>query len=275
VSDGSGRLVQTVNLSGPELPRDIWTKVIKGDVYIVRQHGISPGPAQLAVSQVLVDVTLIEPEGFQKGGPFFTEIAALSKNSPLRTVALAVARMAVARNDGGWSCTGFLIADRLLMTNHHCVASDDECKATYVAFDAGFDPAPSNQIHCAAFRYGSPDLDFAVIELESSPGSAVPLKCSETPLSSPSALQIVEHGWEYPEEISMTGCDVTATNVDSTIVDSHTDVSYTCDTFDSSSGSPVLTSDNRVVAIHHLQFPNRGVMIGDIVQELNKEALSN
>lgn len=68
-------------------------------------------------------------------------------------------------------CTGFLIDDQRLLTNHHCVPGPGECANTYISVLTSIGPVAAR---CGRFLSGelSPGVDVALLELDTViPGS--------------------------------------------------------------------------------------------------------
>jgi len=187
--------------------------------------------------------------------------------------------------------TGFLIAEDLLMTNHHVIGSDAEARQCAFQFNYQLDRAgKALPVHTARVVEGglfrtSPiapynatadALDYTVVQLTDLPAGVMPLALKSAPIKRDSRLTIIQHpGGDY-KKISLQNNFVE-------YVDEHV-VQYTTSTEPGSSGSPVLSDDFNVVAIHHaggnLSEPatkrrylrNEGIRMSAILEDLRQRA---
>ncbi|MER5759924.1 trypsin-like peptidase domain-containing protein [Streptomyces sp. NPDC002082] len=187
------------------------------------------------------------------------------------TAGSSVARIKVLPYQGGallqpvalpHSGTGWLIAPGLLVTNHHVVnarkrtdgrqqvadPSDLQLQALgsrsrfdYLSEDdTGAEETPASELVA-----WDEELDYAVLRLTGAPSDAF-LRIASAPLvvdkDTPVALNIIQHPGGEPKRIALR--NNLAFEADDT------DVRYFTDTRGGSSGSPVLTDDWTVVALH-------------------------
>ena len=172
-------------------------------------------------------------------------------------VLLDLAR-AVVRIQGSQTGTGFLIADSLVMTNHHVVASAEAARGCAFQFNYQLDrEGRATEVHTARARetglwWTSPSaprnavagqLDCSIIEIADVPASARYLPLKPAAIARDGRVTIIQHpGGDY-KKISMQNNFVE-------YADAHV-VQYTTSTEPGSSGSPVLNDALEVVAIHH------------------------
>ena len=198
---------------------------------------------------------------------------------------------AVVRIQGPQTGTGFLIAEDLIMTNHHVVAATDAARQCAFQFDYQLDrDGRAKEVQTARARedglwWTSPSaprnavagqLDCSIIELAGVPATARYLRLKPSAIARDSRVTIIQHpGGDY-KKISMQNNFVE-------YADAHV-VQYTTSTEPGSSGSPVLNDALEVVAIHHaggsLTEPdsqrryqrNEGVCVSAILKDLRVTA---
>ncbi|MFF5081407.1 trypsin-like peptidase domain-containing protein [Actinoplanes sp. NPDC000266] len=183
--------------------------------------------------------------------PTLLDVAFLRHGADL---AAAVCRLLVTSAAGRRTVgTGFRIAGRLVLTNHH------------VLFDRAHGDAPPDAVE-AWFGYertfggadlehqvvpgepgsvrGGRDHDWAVIEMDPPPGTPViPLTGSGPPVKAGDRVYVIQHPHGGPKQIGMIHNEVR--HVDEDVVQ------YWTDTEAGSSGSPVFDESWRLVALHH------------------------
>lgn len=199
----------------------------------------------------------------------------------------AVARIRAPRELG----TGFLIASDLLMTNHHVIGSAESAKRCMFEFNYQLDrtgralPVQTARVREGGLFATSPmglynasadALDYTVVQLADPPARVAPLALKPATIPCDSRLTIIQHpGGDY-KKISLQNNFVE-------YVDEHV-VQYTTSTEPGSSGSPVLSDNFNVVAIHHaggnLSEPatkrrylrNEGIRMAAILADLRQRA---
>ena len=172
------------------------------------------------------------------------------------------APVAVLYDTGGEYCTGFLIGPNRLMTNNHCIATQAECDASSARFNYQRDSAGNllvtTDYDCRTLLKTNWELDYSVIELDDLPGYEWGyLRLSWDNVYDSEELTITQHPRCVPKQVARQNCHIEA------VVDdgrgTNTDIGYSCDTRNCSSGSPVF--DLRyyeVIAIHHYGDDGRG-----------------
>jgi V8-like Glu-specific endopeptidase len=199
---------------------------------------------------------------------------------------------AVARVSGpGGLGTGFLISEDLLMTNHHVIGSNEAAKQCTFDFNyqlgrAGIalpvhtartlDNGLFRTSPMAPYNATNDQLDYTIAQLTNVPKGIAPLRLRPITVMRDSRLSIIQHpGGDYKK--------ISIQNNFAEYVDAHV-VQYTTSTEPGSSGSPVLSEELEVAAIHHaggvLPEPatkrrylrNEGIRISAILNDLRQNA---
>jgi V8-like Glu-specific endopeptidase len=173
-------------------------------------------------------------------------------------VLLELSRAVVRVRGGEFVGTGFLIAEDLLLTNHHIIGSREEAQECTFQFNYQLArngrAAPVDVAHTlhdglfctspVANYNATPDaLDYTVVQLTGVPHGIAPLRLSPAAVPRDSRVTIIQHpGGDY-KKISLQNNFVE-------YADEYV-VQYSTSTEPGSSGSPVLSTDLTVVAIHH------------------------
>ena len=195
------------------------------------------------------------PFGFLHGGHRAGEAVALIKVRPYRAGELMPANSPHAG-------TGWLITPELLLTNHHVIVArerrrgeprpvvapeDLELQATHAVCHFDFeDGVQASAVEVAELVACDEKLDFAVLRL-TEPLTRPPLRISPTPLTvlrtdPPVAVNIIQHPSGERKRVALRNNIVSEGG--------EPDLRYYTDTREGSSGSPVLTDDWKVVALH-------------------------
>ncbi|MGH8824367.1 MAG: trypsin-like peptidase domain-containing protein, partial [Jiangellaceae bacterium] len=157
--------------------------------------------------------------------------------------------------------TGWLITPTLLVTNHHVLnarsavegpapqaGADDlalQAAGTVVRFDYDAESADGVEVGCSEAVAWSPELDYAVLRLAESPGRAgLPVRSSalDAKLEDNVPVNVIQHPDGKAKRIGLRNNIVHGTT--------EQDIRYFTDTQRGSSGSPVLTDDWVVCALH-------------------------
>jgi V8-like Glu-specific endopeptidase len=207
----------------------------------------------------------------------------------LRPIAFLASGLRVARSvayiqvNGGkgqpWRGTGFLVTPDLMVTNEHILHDTAELSGTVVRFnyeDDGlgraqpvreYSPRPDGLFHA------DPELDFAIVELDGSPGDDwgwLPFEGATVDVGE--RVNIVQHPGGRAKEIAIQSNFVEYVGGDV--------VQYITPTEQGSSGSPVFNDAWRVCAVHrrggpvlepttgHYFVRNEGVLVAGVLARL-------
>lgn len=157
--------------------------------------------------------------------------------------------------------TGFLVSSRLLLTNHHVLATGDE--AARSDFELGYQDDTAGRLSAAvvfdldpeAFFLADPGLDFAVVAVRERSGQGELLTdfgwnrliAQQGKVVLGECVNIIQHPNGEPKQLALRANRV----VD--LLDGF--IHYETDTLAGSSGSPVFNDQWEVVALHHSGVP--------------------
>ncbi|HTV70610.1 MAG TPA: DNA/RNA non-specific endonuclease [Rhizobiaceae bacterium] len=205
------------------------------------------------------------PEAIRGATLDFVGVAFLERG---RRAADAVGRIAFM--NGGPQGTGFLVAPRLLLTNHHVIQSVAEAKRFQVQFDYEYDRY--NRVRSPSAFFLDPDycfitdgiegLDYTLIGIgEQRAGERQLRDFGFLPLSDTGdkhmlgeIANVIQHPDGRYKEIVLRENHLVAR--DDTLEVLH----YVADTEQGSSGSPVFNNEWEPIALHHWAGPFREVM---------------
>lgn len=275
--DGGERVLLELN----DVPEDgLWTGILPGAsaTLAIESAAAPPSDAVFFVDRLLGQSS--EPALFSTHGELqLQDILAAEVPEDVRRLSGPVALLSFFDAQIPRTCSGFLIEPDLLVTNEHCIRSEENCSTMAALFGyrrSGTGTEFGPQVHCAGWTamQSSFELDLTVIRLTDAPGpefGVVPLP--DDPRSPEGPLTIVQHAGDFPQQVSIIDCAAVAAPVAGRVSD--TDFTHTCDTAKGSSGSPVFDQDGVLVGVHHFGFndvqgsewsENRGVL-GNVAVE--------
>ena len=215
------------------------------------------------------------------------DIRFYESNARIIAVARSVAKLSFPEAGKLATCTGFMVAPSLLLTNHHCVNTMDTCFGTVAMFgyqrDANGHVMPTKQYDCLAIVEASKPLDYALLQMDGSPGAAdawgVVTFNPAASLAAGEPLYLLQHPAGEPKRVALDDCNVSTLKAPGSVPAVESDFGHKCDTESGSSGSPLFDMSHRVVGLHHFGFDkklerwareNRAVHIAPILTEIDR-----
>lgn len=177
------------------------------------------------------------------------DVTELSSNDPKRVSSRAVIDVQFAN---GGRCSGFLISDKVMMTNQHCIlsASDVVGMKVFTRHEAGVSKAEWAEIKCNKFLGNDEVLDFALVECEGTPGAQYgKVELDESTPEVGEEVYVIHQNCDY---YTKSDCDWSKKLSEGSVMRIEEDIHYDADTLGGSSGSAVFRElNNKVVGIHH------------------------
>lgn len=229
-------------------------------------------------SRALVRRSLLEPEAKDPRG--WERLIGLSNLVSInfldrgRRAADAVCMIRVPAPEDGWRGTGFLVGQRLLMTNHHVLGTLAEASQAEAEFgyemDADGVPKHPVRFNLAPHEifYTDRDLDITLVSVNRYSDADVPLeRYGRLPLIpmqgkvlNGEEVSIIQHPHGETKQIAIRASniiDISGKNVPRLSPDYFEKfIHYSTDTQPGSSGAPVFNDSWQVIAIHHKAIPD-------------------
>lgn len=243
---------------------EYWTLMLPGSYALVQIVGFADGAQGLGFRIDRIGTFAKEPGPLSQVDPLNPKDRPLwefASNAPLMKAARSVAKLIMTIDFDTLSCTGFMVSPDLMLTNQHCVPSASVCASTYAKFgyerDATGKEAASKDYRCLKLVEVNAELDFALLRLDGSPGSAerwgfLTFAATSHVLKQPLAL--VQHPDGDPKRVALHDCNVTTFQAVGKQLGVFSDFGHKCDTLTGSSGSPLLDKDMRVLGLHHMGY---------------------
>jgi V8-like Glu-specific endopeptidase len=274
LSDSQGTIVQRIDDRSPFVSAaGVWTDDVPGASARV-SIAADAAKVQIAVDRVAIAVTPSVPQAIV-GQNELTPITDASVPAKVKQWASAIAKLRFMVGDDEALCTGFLVGADLLMTNQHCITTDEEAQSAVVEFGFDSDAAAPVRLRVAKVEATDFSLDYSLLRLSAAPPSQfVRLHFGAAPGTS-ALLAIVQHPGGQPKQVSFVPNCAAGTLAVAGRQQPDTDFGHVCDTLGGSSGSPVLDwSTGQVVGLHHLGFrpgidkpENQGVHVSLILAD--------
>ncbi len=184
----------------------------------------------------------------------------------------------------GSRCTGFLISNSVLMTNHHCITKKSDAIGVTANFDRyqGIPKENQRKYKCDKFIMNDKELDFALLKCSGFPGKKygyVTLSTARPVVHS--GIYIIQQNCDY---YKIRRCDPVKIYSRGKVKDYGAGrIAHNADTLGGSSGSPIFSAKtNRVIAIHNAGRGNGdrdgrgtmnfGVPMNEIVNMIKRSA---
>ncbi|MFT6068324.1 MAG: V8-like Glu-specific endopeptidase [Bacteriovoracaceae bacterium] len=186
------------------------------------------------------------------------EISSLSSNSAIRQAGKSVADIDLPAM--GSRCTGFLISENILMTNHHCIPTSSHARGVTAVFNhvKGVSKSSHRKYDCSTFIGNNSKLDYALLKCNGFPGRTYGfVELDDSQMNRGDDIYIVQQNCDY---YSDRDCDYTKKYSLGSISNVADEYTHNADTLGGSSGSPVFDKEsNTVIAIHHAGLGNNGM----------------
>ncbi len=192
----------------------------------------------------------------------------------------AVANLYIPSNHS--RCTGFLISNKFLMTNYHCVSNSNMAMGVTANFSQVSGDVFQDKYSCETFIYGNDRLDFSILECEEKPGERFGfLVLGNEDLDLFEKVYLIQYNCNYFENAN---CDFSKKISYGRIIKIQRDEIFnTTDSLMGSSGSPLIDlNSQKVIGIHHSGKATRNNQRGpynmaspskEIIQDLLKNQI--
>lgn len=181
-----------------------------------------------------------------------------SPDSVFARMGLSVGRLDILTDKGIFPCTAFIVSDKHILTNHHCVPGilDNEAagatRIDAVQFVAGYtqqgvEEGTSKFTVIPVPVETSKELDYSVLEVLGDPSEVFgTLKLSDREPRDGDPYWVIGHPMGEAQRISREKCKANSPAL------SKSRLLHTCDTLPGNSGSPVIDASlQQVVGLHH------------------------
>jgi V8-like Glu-specific endopeptidase/uncharacterized protein len=181
-----------------------------------------------------------------------------SPDSVFARMGQAVGRLDILTDKGVFPCTAFIVSDKHILTNHHCVPGilgNEKAGATRidaVQFVAGYtqqgvDEGTRKYTVIPVPVETSKELDYSVLEVLGDPSEVYgKLALSDREPRDGDPYWVIGHPMGEAQRISREKCKANTPAL------SQSRLLHTCDTLPGNSGSPVIDASlQRVIGLHH------------------------
>ncbi len=187
-------------------------------------------------------------------GPLdWTDIASFEEDSLERKAALPVANLHIPAK--GSRCTGFLVAPDVLMTNNHCIKSQEEAVGANADFLYLEENSSVDNYDCSTLLATDATNDYALLYCQGNPSRLYgQVTFGLEPVSAYDKVWVIQQNCDYPYHSDCAKTQKIAGGAITDIKSRGTEIEYahSADTLWGSSGSPMFDQAFRVVGLHHL-----------------------
>lgn len=179
------------------------------------------------------------------------EMDNIDRSHPVRELGSFVGKVILPKGPTRYNesrCTGFLISENILMTNHHCIPTGLDARDVTVLF-TGLD-GKQEMIDCSTFIGNNQKLDFALLKCIGAPGEVFGVaKLGQDPAKEGDKIFVIQQNCDF----YLKGpCDPTQKIALGLVKKVEDEIFHDADTLGGSSGSPVFNLDTKkVVGLHH------------------------
>lgn len=277
---GRGGIVQLIEAARAERPehpllRQVEQSILKtadplGDVHL--STTLAPEVAAELATRAGLERAIVHAAGFPRYDDFTSRLGAAE---------FRVCVVDYRRTNGNRICgTGFLVADDLLMTNHHVIdfAASEKLAGTAIELMFGFRSHEANRTRYTLVQENwlvafapTESLDYAIVRVEGSPGSDPVIdkgtvergnfNLVNNTLEENEPLIILQHPYDSleggPAPLRLTiGFNMAHKDAKRPFVFSHS-----ANTDEGSSGSPVFSGRMHLIGLHNWGGPNHNEAI--------------
>jgi len=177
-------------------------------------------------------------------------LSRFDRSTDERKLSRPVGRLQIKNSNSFWVCSGFLVSENLLLTNHHCTGTSKG--ADEIVLQMGY----YNRLRLGGFKQypvvvqplaENADLDFALMEVVGKPGEDWgTVKLLKTIPREGARLAVVHHPAGDIKRITQSGCVAGPRSEGKP-----SSIAHECDTVEGSSGGAVFERTGGVVALHY------------------------
>ncbi len=206
------------------------------------------------------------------GEPDFEKVIQFAPSTEISQLGKGVAHLVINRES---TCSGFLVARNVLMTNEHCVVHDGRTlhPSRIEVFMEHYQDDSLGDLNARAQEYLAIDkpLDYALIVLDQPLAERYPvMELSADIPASRGQVKVIQHPQARSKEVSRRNSEIIEVYRD------HNVIHYLADTEGGSSGAPVFSLHGKqVIALHHAGSSkgfNEGILMAAILEDLNSTA---